>query len=63
MDINMPIMDGIEATQKIKAISAINNINVIIVACTAFTDSKTKKDSFNAGIDYFLKKPLTRQIL
>ena len=60
MDVNMPIMDGIEATKKIKAISGLNKLNVIIIACTAYSDSKTKKDCFNAGVDYFLNKPLTR---
>ena len=60
MDVNMPIMDGIQATKIIKSISKLNNINVIIIACTAFTDTKTKQDCFNAGVDYFLKKPLTR---
>ncbi len=38
----MPIMDGIEATIRIKKIAEDYNINVGIIACTAFSDSKTK---------------------
>ena len=38
----MPVMDGIEATYIIKKIAKEYKINVGIISCTAFSDSKTK---------------------
>ena len=42
MDINMPVMDGFEATKLIKEISLKSKLQVVIIACTAYTDTKTK---------------------
>ena len=38
MDVNMPVMDGFEATREIKKFlrSKERNLDVIIVACTAY---------------------------
>jgi CheY-like chemotaxis protein len=62
MDIMMPVMDGIEATTRIRRIeeTAITNSEkkVIIIAFTAnaFEDNRTKY--FSAGMNYYLNKPL-----
>jgi CheY-like chemotaxis protein len=62
MDIMMPVMDGIEATTRIRRIeeTAITNSEkkVIIIAFTAnaFEDDRTKY--FSAGMNYYLNKPL-----
>ena len=37
----MPLMDGIDTTKRLKEICEQKNIYVVIIACTAFTDSKT----------------------
>ncbi len=42
MDINMPIMDGLDATRLILKLAKDHSIIVVIIACTAFSDSKTK---------------------
>ena len=54
MDIKMPIMNGIEATIKIKKIN--KNIKIIVQSAYAFNEDKTK--CFNAGCDDFIVKPL-----
>ncbi|OFX83307.1 MAG: hypothetical protein A2W99_12150 [Bacteroidetes bacterium GWF2_33_16] len=54
MDIRMPIMDGIEATQEIKEIDS----KIPIVVQTAFTMSSEKEKSFKAGCDDYISKPI-----
>jgi CheY-like chemotaxis protein len=59
MDVHMPVMDGVEATGKIREWENINNITnrVPIVAMTANT-LKSDKDIFvAAGMDDYLSKP------
>lgn len=55
MDIRMPIMDGMEATQKIKALP--NGKNTIIVALTASVFIDQRDELFKIGIDAFVSKP------
>ncbi len=54
MDISMPIMDGIEATKKIRS----NNIKIPIIALTAHTMEDDKEECLNAGMDDFMLKPM-----
>lgn len=54
MDIRMPIMDGIEATQEIKDIDS----KIPIIVQTAFTMSSEKEKSFKAGCDDYISKPI-----
>jgi len=54
MDISMPVMDGIEATQRIRA----NNVNVPIIALTAHTMDDDKEKCLNAGMNDFVLKPM-----
>jgi len=56
MDIMMPIMNGIDATKKIKEIDPKSKIIVI----TAYASSKGEK-ILEAGADYILKKPFKRK--
>jgi len=56
MDVQMPVMDGIEATQKIRALKLDNEPYIIGVSANAFTeDVENAKDS---GMDDYLVKPL-----
>ena len=60
MDINMPIMDGIEACTKILKIIP----NVPIVAQTAYIYNETRKEALAAGcVDYFPKPINPKDIL
>jgi CheY-like chemotaxis protein len=55
MDIKMPLMDGIEATKIIKNIKP----RIPIIAQTAFAMSNDKINSFKAGCDDYITKPVT----
>ena len=55
MDVRMPVMDGLEATAKIKALPDGNKI--VIVALTASTLDEEKICILTAGCDDFLAKP------
>jgi len=61
MDIQMPIMDGIEATTKIRESEARSNTatTVPIVALTAYGQQFPKEECLEAGVDLFLEKPVS----
>ena len=54
MDINMPVMDGISATRKIRE----KNISVPIVFQTAYDSNETREECIKAGGTDFLSKPI-----
>lgn len=54
MDIKMPVMDGYEALNQIKAIDK----SVPIVALTAHALFGDKEKALNAGFDAYLSKPV-----
>lgn len=58
MDINMPIMDGMECSRKIRALSDKQKANVPIIAITGNAPNYSMEDFKKAGIDHFLQKPL-----
>ncbi len=57
MDCYMPIMDGIEATKRIRALGEEGAI-VPIIALTANTLSKDKEKCLNSGMNDFISKPV-----
>lgn len=59
MDIKMPVMDGLEATEMIKKI----NPEVPIIAQTAFVVDFDKNAAMEAGCDDFVSKPLNFESL
>jgi CheY-like chemotaxis protein len=61
MDVMMPVMDGYEATAKIKALSDEKFIPIIFL--TAMTDEKALSQCVEVGGDDFLTKPYNRVIL
>lgn len=56
MDCNMPVMDGFEATKKIREKYGVRAPP--IVALTAFTTEETKRRCYQSGMIGFLTKPL-----
>jgi two-component system cell cycle response regulator DivK len=62
MDIQLPIMDGYEATRRIKANPALKSIPVIAV--TSYALSGDEQKARDAGCDDFVPKPYSpRQLL
>ncbi len=59
MDLNMPVMDGFDATREIKKI----NPRVPVIVQSAFIVSGEKRRSFEAGCDEFLEKPILLDLL
>ena len=56
MDIQMPIMDGYEATQKIRAMGGAYE-SIPVVAMTAHALEGDSNRSLEAGMDYHVSKP------
>jgi CheY-like chemotaxis protein len=56
MDIRMPVMNGIEATEALRRNPATEQIPVFIL--TAYTDAKTRDACEQAGASGFFAKPL-----
>ncbi|MEA3463071.1 MAG: response regulator, partial [Bacteroidota bacterium] len=63
MDIMMPIMDGIMATQKIREIESTTNGHVPIVAVTANALAGDRENCLAAGVDDYIAKPFTTEML
>lgn len=63
MDIQMPVMDGNEATRKIRALERKDAKVVPIVAMTAYIFAEDIRLSFKAGMDMHIAKPLNFQKL
>lgn len=57
MDIQMPVMSGIDATKKIREFED-NKKHTHIIALTAFAMPEDKKMCFDAGMDDFMSKPI-----
>ncbi|MDX1326604.1 MAG: response regulator [Arenibacter sp.] len=61
MDVQMPIMDGLRATQKIRELES--NMEVPIIALTSGSMPGEKEKCLDAGMTDFLAKPLLQQTL
>ena len=62
MDVQMPVMDGLEATRRIRA-AARGGARVPIVGLTANAFASDREECLAAGMDDFVTKPVTRQKL
>ena len=56
MDIQLPTMNGLEATRILKADTA--NKDIPIVALTAYAMEEDEKEALEAGCDGFMRKPI-----
>lgn len=58
MDIQMPVMDGLEATRKIREFEKTkNNRHAFIIALSANALEYDRKKAIDSGMDGFLAKP------
>jgi len=59
MDIEMPELDGIQATRKIRSFNQV----IPIIAVTAYANEKNKDECTKAGMNAFLAKPVTADVI
>jgi signal transduction histidine kinase/CheY-like chemotaxis protein len=59
MDINMPVMDGYESVQRIRAYESKHHMTPAkIIAVTALQSEAAQTEAFGSGFDMFLSKPI-----
>ena len=63
MDIRMPVMNGIEATKKIRNLEHQDAAGVPIIAMTANAFNDEREEALKAGINDYLTKPIDAGIL
>jgi signal transduction histidine kinase/CheY-like chemotaxis protein len=61
MDLDMPVMDGIQATRKIRSFYSQRRFRIVVVAVTAHTTENERKKCYAAGMDAFYTKPINIQ--
>jgi CheY-like chemotaxis protein len=61
MDVQMPEMDGLEATRQIRAGGG--NEGLCIIAMTASAADKDREQCFKAGMDDYVAKPVDPKAL
>ncbi|KAF2162998.1 hypothetical protein M409DRAFT_26446 [Zasmidium cellare ATCC 36951] len=59
MDISMPVLDGMEATRRIREFESENGLKKTnVIALTGLASAQAQADAETAGIDVFLPKPV-----
>ena len=58
MDVQMPVMNGYEATRQIRALGDPIRANILILAMTANAFDDDRRDALAAGMNGFLSKPI-----
>jgi CheY-like chemotaxis protein len=63
MDIQMPEMDGYEATRQIRKTANLSKRNIPIIAITAHAISGEAEKCYNAGMNDYITKPFDEKVL
>jgi len=63
MDMQMPVMDGLEATEKIRAREKKTGLHLPIVAMTANAFEEDRERCLRAGMDGYIAKPVTSEAI
>lgn len=59
----MPVMDGLEATRRIRALKRGDAVSVPIIAMTADAFDKEKQETLDAGMSSHMAKPIDPTVL
>ena len=57
----MPVMDGLELSRRVKEDLSISHIPILIL--TAKVSDEARLDSFRIGVDEYLQKPFSEELL
>ena len=63
MDLRMPVMDGLEATRRIRALDRDDAKKIPIIALTANAFDSDIRQSFDAGMNAHMAKPTDADLL
>jgi two-component system, sensor histidine kinase and response regulator len=63
MDVQMPVMDGFEATRRWRAVEATTSRRIPIVALTGNATASDREMCLESGMDYHLSKPIRLDLL
>ena len=63
MDVQMPVMNGYEATKQIRALENPALAGITILAMTANAFDEDRKEALECGMDGFLSKPIIMEEL
>jgi two-component system, sensor histidine kinase and response regulator len=63
MDMQMPIMDGVETTEKIRAREKHSALHLPIMAMTASAFEEDRQRCLQAGMDGYVVKPVTSKAI
>jgi CheY-like chemotaxis protein len=58
MDVQMPVMDGLEAARRVREIEKITKTHIPIIALTAHAMKGDQDRCLEAGMDAYLSKPI-----
>lgn len=62
MDVSMPVMDGLEATRRIREAKA-RNAQIPIIGFSAHNHSEVREKCIDAGMNDFICKPATDEVM
>ncbi len=63
MDVQMPVMNGYEATRAIRALKRRDAGEIPIIAMTANAFAEDEKEALDAGMDVHMAKPIDIELL
>ena len=63
MDVHMPVLDGFEATARIRAMERASGIHIPVIALTASAMNGDREHCLLAGMDGYLSKPVSWDLM
>ena len=63
MDVQMPVMNGYDATRAIRALDRSDAKEILIAAMTANAFVEDERDALEAGMDVHMSKPVDLELM